>query len=55
LPAGKFGPEDTDLIWGVETEPHPVPFNLDHGEGDAVADDDLLAGLPGQNQHGTPP
>ena len=49
LPAGKFGPEDTDLIWGVETEPHPVPFNLDHGEGDAVADDDLLAGLPAQN------
>src|SRR5262249_20706630 len=55
LPAGEFGPQDADLIGGVESEPHPAPSDLDHGQGDAVADDDLLAGLPAQNQHGAPP
>src|SRR5262249_48212255 len=38
LPADEFGPQDADLLGGVDTEPHPVPSDLDHGEGDAVAD-----------------
>src|SRR5262249_60186047 len=54
LPASEFGPPDADLPGGVEGEPHPVPSDLDHGQGD-VADDDLLAGLPAQSQHVQPP
>jgi hypothetical protein len=53
LPAGKFGPKDADLIRGGEYEPHPVALDLDYCKGDAVADDDPLAGLPAQNEHGT--
>jgi len=29
LPTDKFGPEDADLIWGVDTEPDMVAFDLD--------------------------
>jgi hypothetical protein len=54
-PTGQFTPENADLIGGVDADPHPVPLDLDYRNGDAAADDDLLAGLPAQNQHGTPP
>jgi hypothetical protein len=54
-PRGEFGPQDANLIVGLESEPHPVPSDLDHGYGDVVADDDLLAGLSVENQHVTSP
>jgi hypothetical protein len=56
LPAGELGPQDADIIRGVDADPNPVAFDLDYGDGDgdAVADDYLLAGLPAQNQHVTP-
>jgi hypothetical protein len=47
LPAGEFAPEDADLTRSGDADPHPVPVNLDYGDGDAVADNDLFAGLPG--------
>ena len=54
-PGGEFGPQDPDLSGGVEAQPHAVAADLDHGQGDAVADDDLLAGLPAEDQRGAPP
>ena len=51
LPAGEFGPEDADIIWGVDADSNLIAFDLDDGKSDAVADDDLLAGLPAQYQH----
>src|SRR5262249_10374205 len=44
-----------DLIGGVDSKPHPAPYDFDHGEGDAVAEDDLFAGQPSEVQHVTPP
>jgi len=55
LPPGEFPPQDADIIRGVESESHPVAFDLDYGDGDAVADDYFLAELPTQNQHVIPP
>ena len=55
LRAGEFGPQDADRIGGLESEPHPVPSDPDHGQGDVDADDELLAWLPAENQHGTLP
>jgi hypothetical protein len=49
LPAEEFGPQDADLIGGVEGQAHLGAEDAHHGQGDAVADDDLLAGLPAQN------
>src|SRR4051812_15342932 len=53
LSPSQFGPDDADLIRGVEGKAHLVADDAHHGDGDAVADDDLLAGLPAQNQHGS--
>jgi len=55
LPTVKFGPQDADIIRGVDANPDPVAFDLDYGKGDAIADDYFLARLPAQNQHVTPP
>jgi hypothetical protein len=49
LPIGEFSPEDAEIIRGVDTDPDTVTFDPDYGNGDVVADDHLLAGLPGQN------
>jgi len=37
LPAGEFGPQDADLIGGVEGEAHLVADDAHDGDGDAVA------------------
>jgi len=42
---GKFGPEDADLVWGVEDDPDPVAGHARDCDGNAVADDHLLARL----------
>jgi hypothetical protein len=55
LPAGEFHPEDAILIRGVDAEPNLVPRHSQDGYGNLVADGDLLAGLPNQNQHGILP
>jgi hypothetical protein len=28
---GEFGPQDSDIIWGHKSEPHPVAFDLGYG------------------------
>jgi hypothetical protein len=33
LPSAEFGPQDVDLIGRIESEPYPVPSDLDHGLG----------------------
>jgi hypothetical protein len=55
LPPGEFAPQDANVIRSLNADPDPVALNRDDGKDDAVADDDLLAGLPTQNQHVTPP
>jgi len=42
---GKFGPEDADRVWGVEDDLDPVAGHAHDVEGNAVADDHLLARL----------
>jgi hypothetical protein len=54
LPAGEFGSQDADILWGLDPDSNSVAVDPDHGNGD-VADDDLLARLPAQNQHVSPP
>jgi hypothetical protein len=53
--AEEFGPQDADLIGGVDADLNPVPGHCHDGDGDVVADDYLLAGFPGQNYHVMPP
>jgi hypothetical protein len=55
LPAGEFGPQNADLIWSFESEPHAAPFYFHYGNLDPAANDHRLAGLPAQNQHVTAP
>jgi hypothetical protein len=55
LPPCQFGPKDTDIFRGLDTQPNLVASDLDHGERDAIADDDLFAGLSAEKQHLTPP
>jgi hypothetical protein len=51
----KLGPENASLMGGIESQAYPVCLNIDYGKRDTVADNDLLARIPAQDQHVNPP
>jgi hypothetical protein len=47
LRKSEFGPQYQYIIWSLNSESHDTPFNRKYGNCDVVANDNLLAGLPG--------
>src|SRR5262245_41981371 len=45
-------PIDRNFLRGFDPDPDLVAVNLDDRHNDVITDDDLLAQLPAQNQHG---
>jgi hypothetical protein len=54
-PLEEFGPHQLRLAWGVDAEANPSPRAGQQGDGDVAADDDPLANLPCEDEHGYPP
>jgi hypothetical protein len=46
LPTSELAPKDAELIGGLNANPNTVAFDLNHGDRDAITDEQLFAGLP---------
>tara|TARA_B100002052_G_C15870475_1_gene594446 strand:+ start:483 stop:812 length:330 start_codon:yes stop_codon:yes gene_type:complete len=48
-----FASQDADIAWRIDTDAYRVPFDLEDGDGDIVANTDLLLKLSGEYEHGS--